>query len=69
MVISNPSLKSLVIQEYLNGKSRDQIVKEVGISTGKVSNTIKDWKLRIGIPNVEELFPIYLEFNFFNTLF
>ena len=55
LVVSNPSLKSLVIQGYLNGKSRDQIDKEVGISTGTVSNIIKDWKLRIGIPNVEEL--------------
>ncbi len=44
-----------MIQGYLNGKSRDQIAKETGISTGKVSNIIKEWKRRIGIPNVEDL--------------
>jgi hypothetical protein len=56
LVVSNPShLTSLVIQGYLNGKSRDQIAKEVGISTGTASNILKDWKLRIGIPNIEEL--------------
>ena len=44
-----------MIQGYLNGKSRDQISKETGISTGKVSNVIKEWKSKIDIPNVEEL--------------
>ena len=55
MIVSNSSITSLVIQGYLNGKSRDQISKEVGISTGTVSKIIKEWKNRIGIPNVEEL--------------
>ncbi len=44
-----------MIQGYLIGKSRDQIAKETGISTGKVSNVIKEWKSRIDIPNVEEV--------------
>ena len=44
-----------MIQSYLNGKSRDQIAKEMGISAGKVSNIIKDWKSGVEIPNVEEL--------------
>jgi hypothetical protein len=55
LVVRNPSINSLVIQAYLNGKSRDDIAKETGISTGKVSNIIKEWKNKIGIPNVEEL--------------
>jgi predicted transcriptional regulator len=55
LVVSNPSLKSLVIQGYLQGKSRDQIAKELGISIGKVSNIIKDWKYAIGIPIAEEI--------------
>jgi hypothetical protein len=55
LVIFNPSITSLVIHGYLNGKSRDQISKEIGISTGTASNIIKDWKLRIGIPIAEEL--------------
>ena len=44
-----------MIQSYLNGKSKDQISKEMGISTGKVSNIIKAWKSGIEIPNIEEL--------------
>jgi hypothetical protein len=42
LVFSNLSLTSLVIQGFLNGKSRDQIAKEVGISTDTTSNIIKD---------------------------
>jgi DNA-binding NarL/FixJ family response regulator len=39
LVISKPSHHtSLVIQGYLNGKSRDQIAKEIEKSTGTVSN-------------------------------
>jgi hypothetical protein len=55
LVVRNPSINSLVIQAYLNGKSRDDIAKETGISTGKVSNIIKEWKNKIGIPIAEEL--------------
>jgi hypothetical protein len=55
VTISNPSVKSLVIQGFLNGKSRDQLALEARISTGKASNIIKDWKNAIGIPDVEEL--------------
>jgi hypothetical protein len=52
---SNSTIKSLVIQGYLNGKSRDQIAKETKISTGNVSNTIKEWKMGISIPGIDEL--------------
>jgi hypothetical protein len=55
LVVHNPSINSLVIRAYLNGKTRDDIAKETGISTGKVSNMIKEWKNKIGIPIVEEL--------------
>jgi biotin operon repressor len=55
LIVSNPSLTSLVKQGYLNGKSRDQISKELGVSTGTVSKIIKEWKLRIGIPIAEVL--------------
>ena len=55
LTYSSRTIDSLVIQGYLNGKSRDQIAKETGISTGKVSNIIKEWKKGIDIPNVEEL--------------
>ena len=55
LTYSSRTIDSLVIQGYLNGKSRDQISKETGISTGKVSNIIKEWKRRIDIPNVKDL--------------
>jgi hypothetical protein len=54
LVISE-SIKSQVIQKYLDGKSRDQISRETGISTGKISNLVKDWKDGIDIPNIEEV--------------
>ncbi len=47
--------KALVIQGYLNGKTRDLISKQIGISAGGVSNTIKEWKMRIGVPEIEAL--------------
>jgi hypothetical protein len=39
-----------VIQGYLSGKTRGSISRELGISAGGVSNTIKEWKMRIGVP-------------------
>ena len=47
--------KTLVIQGYLNGKTRDSISKEIGISAGGVSNTIKEWKREIRVPEIEAL--------------
>jgi hypothetical protein len=47
--------KTLVIQGYLNGKTRDSISKEIGISTGGVSNTIREWKRGIKVPEIEAL--------------
>ena len=44
-----------MIQAYLNGKSRDQISKETGISAGKTSNIIADWKKGIKTSNIDEL--------------
>ena len=44
-----------MIQGYLNGKTRDLISKEIGISAGGVSNTIREWKRMIGIPEIEAL--------------
>ena len=47
--------KTLVIQGYLNGKTRDSISKEIGISAGGVSNTIREWKRGIKVPEIEAL--------------
>jgi hypothetical protein len=48
-------VESLVIQNYLQGKSMDKISKETGISKGKVHYLINDWQDKIGRPDVEEL--------------
>ncbi len=55
MTIPALPTKALVIQGYLNGKTRDSISKEIGISTGGVSNTIKEWKREIRVPEIEAL--------------
>jgi hypothetical protein len=44
-----------VIRGYLNGKTRDQIALDAGISAGMASSIIKDWKKRIGAPDIEEV--------------
>ena len=44
-----------MIQGYLNGKTRDPISRELGISAGGVSNTIKEWKMEIGVPEIGAL--------------
>lgn len=55
MIGTNTQVKSLVIQGYLNDRSRDQIAIEVGISAGKASGIIKDWAKEIGEPFVEDM--------------
>jgi hypothetical protein len=40
--------KSLVIQAWLTGKTRDKIASEYNMSTGTVSNIIAQWKNMIG---------------------
>ncbi len=55
MIIPALPTKIQVIQRYLNGKTRDSISSDLGISAGGVSNTIKEWKMRIGVPEIEEL--------------
>jgi hypothetical protein len=46
---------SLVIQNYLQGKSMNQISNETGISKGKFHYLINDWQDEIGSPDIEEL--------------
>jgi hypothetical protein len=52
---SNSAIKSLAIQGFLNGKSRDQIAEETGASAGKISYILNDWKRGIGIPDIDQL--------------
>jgi transposase len=46
-------VESLVIQNYLQGKSMDNISKETGISKGKVHYLINNWQDKIGRSDVE----------------
>ena len=46
-------IKSLVIQKWLQGMSRDEIAASIGISTGAATNVIKEWKQDIGHANAE----------------
>jgi hypothetical protein len=51
---NHSSHASIVIKEYLNGKTLSQISSETGISKGKVHYLIGDWKNNVGVPKVEE---------------
>ena len=48
-------MESQVVSDYLKAKPRNKIAVDNRTSAGNVSNILKDWKKRIGIPNVEEL--------------
>jgi hypothetical protein len=52
--ISN-STRSIVIQKYLQGKSRDDIARDCGLGAGTVSNIIAGWKANLDQYEVEDL--------------
>ena len=41
--------KSLVIQQWLEGKSRDVIAAENGLSAGALINLVNEWKHALGL--------------------
>jgi hypothetical protein len=49
------SLKEGIIKEWLRGKNRDTIAHENGLSTGTVSNIVKEWKEEIGSLSPDQL--------------
>jgi hypothetical protein len=49
------NVKSLVIQKYLAGESRDDIARECGLAAGTVSGIIAEWKINIGQYIAEDL--------------
>ena len=55
MNYSKQLLESQVVSDYLRAKPRNKIATDNKTSAGNVSNILKEWKKRIGIPNVEEL--------------
>lgn len=52
---SRELLESLVIRDYLSGKTREQIALDNKTSTGNVSNITKEWKNKIGKLDAEQL--------------
>jgi hypothetical protein len=47
--------KRAVIEEYLRGKSRDQIAIDLRVGTGTVSKIISEWKTGLNYPIADEL--------------
>ena len=52
--VSN-SIKSLVIQQWLQGFSRDSIAANNGLSAGAVTNIVNEWSQALGSPAADEL--------------
>ena len=48
-------LKEGIIKEWLRGKNRDNIAIENGLSTGTVSNVVREWKEEIGSLSADQL--------------
>jgi hypothetical protein len=49
------NVKSSVIQQWLQGKSRDSIAIDTGLSAGAVTNIINEWRRSLGYPLADEL--------------
>jgi FtsZ-binding cell division protein ZapB len=47
--------KSLVIQQWLQGKPRNDIAAENGVSSGAVTNIVKEWRHNLGFAVADEL--------------
>jgi hypothetical protein len=48
-------IKSLVIQQWLEGKPRDVIAAESSLSTGAVTNLVNEWRQALGLVAADEL--------------
>src|SRR6266516_7063855 len=49
------AIKSLVIQQWLLGKPRNDIAAENGVSSGAVTNIVNDWRHNLGFAAADEL--------------
>jgi len=52
---NNPKSHEAVIKYYINGLPRSEISAKTGISTGAVSNIIKNWKESAEIQDMEDI--------------
>lgn len=48
-------VRSLVIQQWLEGKQRDKIAVDNGLSAGAVTNTVNNWRQALGFAAADEL--------------
>jgi hypothetical protein len=49
------AIKSIVIQQWLTGRSRNDIAVENGLSSGAVTNIVNEWRLGLGLAAADEL--------------
>jgi hypothetical protein len=49
------NVKSSVIQQWLQGKTRDSIAMDTGLSAGAVTNIINEWRKGLGYPLADDL--------------
>jgi len=49
------SIKTIVVQQWLEGKTRDQIAGDNGLSSGTITNIINEWRSNLGYPVAEDL--------------
>src|SRR5947209_1967015 len=57
------AIKSLVIQQWLLGKPRNDIAAENGVSSGAVTNIVKEWRHNLGFAVADELRELALTMN------
>lgn len=57
------NIKTAVIQSWLKGKSRDEIAREHGLSTGTVSNIINGWRNDLGHAVVDDFRELAVALN------
>ena len=57
------NVKSSVIQQWLQGKTRDSIAMDTGLSTGAVTNIINEWRKGLGYPLADELRELAVTFK------
>jgi FtsZ-binding cell division protein ZapB len=49
------NIKTLVIQQWLQGKPRNDIAAENGVSSGAVTNIVNEWRYNLGFAVADEL--------------
>src|SRR5215467_14306716 len=49
------NIKTLVIQQWLQGRPRNDIAAENGISSGAVTNIVNEWRRKLGFAAADEL--------------